>query len=96
MKNIIFLRSFTFILYLLCHKNIFIFLASAYLTFHHRIIMSHDITQCNTEVHAQFKKYNPLLKTFSTTSRDSFYDYEDPFAGQFDDMVIHLIISMCH
>ena len=39
---------------------------------------------------------SPLLKTFSTTSRDSFYDYEDPFAGQFDDMVIHLIISMCH
>ena len=30
---------------------------------------------------------SPLLKTFSTTSRDSFYDYEDPLTERYDDTV---------
>ena len=30
---------------------------------------------------------SPLLKTFSTTSRDSFYDYEDPLTERYDETV---------
>ena len=35
---------------------------------------------------------SPLLKTFSTTSRDSFYDYEDPLSERYDDVVSNFCI----